>query len=384
MKQELMNRIKAGEDSYTEFKSESFHNESLAKEIVAFSNMKGGTIWIGIEDSGEITGVKDKKLEERVINICRNLVEPSVFPEIKSHSYEDNSKVLEVIITKGDFKPYKVKSQNRIYIRVGSVSIEPSIPELTRLLQSGGQFHFEISSIPGTSISDFDRLRFREYCERYRNTEFDESTIISILQNLQLMEKENNLTVLGMLFFGNRIENKLPQAGIQMLYFEGDDKTGNIIDQKEIYSVIPECIDSAVKFIQNNSKVKGIFTDKDYRRMDVVEYDPFIVRELIANAFCHRDWSIFGQKVRLHMFSDRLELFSPGGLPNTLTLQNALSGISYYRNPAITQICKDYGIVEKAGRGLEKIIRRCKELHLPFPNFECEPEYVKVTLVNNG
>ncbi|MBK9502056.1 MAG: putative DNA binding domain-containing protein [Leptospiraceae bacterium] len=300
--QDLIQRIKAGEDSITEFKNEAFHNESLAKEIVAFSNMKGGHIWIGIDDDGIISGIKDPKIEERVINICRNLVEPSVLPEILSHYFESDKKVLEVIVSRGDFKPYKVKGQNRIYIRVGSVSIEPSIPELVRLLQSGGQYHFEISSLPGTEISDFDQLRFREYCEKYRNTEFEESKINTLLQNFQLINKDSFLTVAGMLFFGNQIEHRLPQAGISMLYFDGNDKTGNILDQKEITSSIPECIESALKFVQNNSKVKGLFSQDDFRRQDIHEYDSYIIRELIANAFCHRDWSIFGQRIRLFCF----------------------------------------------------------------------------------
>ncbi len=380
---DLMNRIQAGEDSLNEFKSQNFHNESLAKEISAFSNMKGGTVWIGIEDNGEITGITDVKIEERIINICRNLLEPSVLPEIKSHIVENKFKIMELIIPKGDYKPYKVKGQNRIYIRVGSVSIEPSIPELIRLLQAGGQYQYEISSVPGTNLGDFDLLRFREYCGKYRNTEFNESVIVSMLQNLQLMDKEMSLTVTGLLFFGNQIEIRFPQIGIQMFHFEGTDRSADMIDQAEINAPIPECIIAAVKFVQSNSKVKGIFTEDSLIRQDIMEFDHFVIRELIVNAFCHRDWSIFGQKIRLSIFSDRLEIFSPGGLPNTLTFQNALSGVSYYRNPLISQICRDYGIAEKAGRGIEKIMKRCKEQNLPVPDFRCEPEFINVTLVKN-
>ena len=179
----LITILEQGEDHVTEFKSGRFHNESLAKEIVAFSNSSGGSIFIGIEDDGAVSGIDDKATEERIINICRNLIEPSVLPEIFSHRHSNGKKVLEVVIPKGLFKPYKIKGQNRFYVRVGTVSIEPSMPELIRLLQSGGLYHFEITSLPGTSVSDLDWLRFREYCQTCRKLEFEEQDARKLLQN---------------------------------------------------------------------------------------------------------------------------------------------------------------------------------------------------------
>ena len=90
-----------GEDHITEFKSGRFHNESLAKEMVAFANSNGGSIFIGIEDDGVVTGIDDKTVEERVINICCNLIEPSILPEIFYHQHSSGKKILEVVIPKG-------------------------------------------------------------------------------------------------------------------------------------------------------------------------------------------------------------------------------------------------------------------------------------------
>lgn len=112
------------------------------------------------------------------------------------------------------------------------------------------------------------------------------------------------------------------------------------------------------------------------RRQDIPEYEPFVVRELIVNAFAHRDWSIFGQRIRLSLFNNRLELFSPGSLPNTLNLDRALAGISYYRNPLIAQMLKDYGFMDRLGRGLQKIIK--------FYNFHGSPLYQKSPFFENG
>lgn len=377
---DLTTTLEHGEDHVTEFKSSRFHNESLAKEVVAFSNSHGGSIFIGIEDDGSVSGIDDQAMEERIINICRNLIEPSVLPEIFFHRHSSGKKVLEVAIPQGLFKPYKIKGQNRFYVRVGTVSIEPSMPELIRLLQSGGLYHFEITSLPGTSTADLDWLRFREYCQTRRKLEFEEQDARQLLENWQLLDRHGQMTVAGALFFALNPERLLPQSGIQLFRFIGLDNTGAIADQKEVSTPIPEAIDAAVKFVQFNSAVHGVFVDGDPRRTDLPDYDFFVVRELITNAFCHRDWSIFGQKIRLSLFDDRLELFSPGALPNTLTLENALAGVSFYRNPNIAQLCRDYGLVEKAGRGLQKIVAICKQRGLLQPHFQCDSTFIKTTV----
>ena len=382
MSTSLAEIIQRGEDNAVEFKSSRFRNDSLAKEIVAFSNRSGGSIFIGIEDDGTISGITGEGIEERVINICRTLVEPSVIPEIYSH-LADAAKVLEVRIPKGMFKPYKVKNTHRFYVRVGSVSIEPSTQELVRLLQSGGVNHFEITSLPGTSLHDLDLLRFREYCEGFRKVEFDETDFARLLCNWQLTDKQGQCSITGMLFFGKDIPRFLPQAGMQLFYFEGIDRTGVILDQRELCEPIPETIDTAVRFVLAHSSVKSFFPTHSIRRVDVPEYELFAVRELIVNAFCHRDWSVSGQKIRLSLFDDRLEVFSPGALPNSLSLENALSGVSYYRNPNIAQLCKDYELAEKAGRGLQKIFKNFRESNLPTPEIVNDPAFFQVIMKRN-
>ena len=384
MAKSLSEILQSGEDSAIEFKSAEFRNDSLAKEVVAFSNMAGGSIFIGVEDDGTVSGIPVSGIEERVINICRNLVEPSVIPEIYSHLAASGAKVLEVRIPKGIFKPYKVKSTNRFYVRIGSVSIEPSTQELVRLLQSGGVYHFEVTSLPGTSLADIDLLRLRTYCEQYRRVEFDDMAVARLLSNWQLTNAQGQCTITGALFFGMNLARLLPQAGIQLFRFEGSDRTGTMLDHRESSEPIPEAVDAAVKFVRAHSAVKSFFPVDSIRRVDVPDYDLFAIRELVVNAFCHRDWSIFGQKIRLSLFDDRLEVFSPGPLPNTLSLENALAGVSYYRNPNIAQLCKDYELAEKAGRGLQKIFKSYRERNLPSPELVNDPNFFQVVLKKNG
>ncbi len=378
---DLKNKIANGEDSKVEFKSAGFHNDSLAKEIVAFANMSGGDIFIGVEDSGVITGIPNSKIGEKIINISRNNIIPSLIPELAVVSC-DAHKVLRIKVDKGKYKPYKVRTTNKYYIRAGSVSIEPTTEELSRLFQNGSQLHIEVSSIHGTSEKDLDVLKLRLYCNRYRDIEFDEDEIDKLCYNLQLMDENGHLTIVGLLFFGNHITRFLPQAGIELNCFKGQDVTSEILDYKAEESDIPFMVNAAIKFVKLNSRVRPKFDQSELIRNDQPDYEPFALRELIVNAFMHRDWSVFGQKIRINLFSDRLEVFSPGRLPNTLTLQRALFGISYYRNPIIAQMLKDYKLADKVGRGLQKILKYYRSNDLKMPEFESQPEYFRAILYN--
>jgi ATP-dependent DNA helicase RecG len=252
--------------------------------------------------------------------------------------------------------------------------------ELIRLFQNGQQFHFEISPLPGTSLADFDTLKFRVYCRDYRQIEFEERDLENLLHNLQLLTQEGNLTVAGMLFFGNYQKNVLPQAGIDLIRFSGPDVTSEILDRKEVLEEIPALIKIAEDFVKYHSCKRSYFNDEQTRRFDRWDFEPFVIRELVTNAFAHRDWSIFGQKIRLALFQDRFELFSPGKLPNTLHLENALHGVSYYRNPVIAQLLQDYRLSEKLGRGLYKIMTFYRKNNLLPPEFTVDANAFQVKL----
>jgi ATP-dependent DNA helicase RecG len=183
-----------------------------------------------------------------------------------------------------------------------------------------------------------------------------------------------------MLYFGKELTQFLPQSGIDMFRFSGTEKDTDILDHKTEILPIPQLLEVGERFIKYNSSTKAVFNQSETRREDVQEYPEFVVRELLSNAFAHRDWSIFGQRVKIDIFSDRLEIFSPGKLPNTLELESAISGISYYRNPIISQMLKDYSLVEKSGRGLLKILNYYKKNKLSLPRFDATNFFLKVTL----
>jgi len=331
-KTEILELIKAGENSRIEFKSVQFHSDSLIPEII--------TIVV------------------------------------------DGKKILKVIIEKGRNKPYKVKTSNKFYIRAGSVSIEPTNEELVRLFQDGQQFHFEVSPLFRYSTKDFDLLGFRDYVANYRDLAFEEYEIDNLLYNLQCTDEQDRVSVVGALFFATNPSRFLPQSGIEMNAFDGVDTSANLIDYKSENCIVIKCIEQALSFIKKNSTTKVIFDSESGNRIERTDYEPFVIREIIVNAFMHRDWSIFGQRIRVNLFKNRVEVFSPGRLPNTLNLRRALSGISYYRNPIISQMLKDYKMADRVGRGLQSVVNHYKKNMLKEPLFEDETEYFRVILYN--
>ncbi len=379
-KAEIYEIIRAGENSRIEFKSIQFHSDSFSKEAVAFANMKGGDIYIGISDDGKIENI-DSSVEEKIVNICRNNIHPSIIPEIVA-IVVDGKKILRVTVEKGQHKPYKVKTSNKFYIRAGSVSIEPTNEELVRLFQDGQQLHFEVSSLFRYDTNVFDLLSFRDYVENYRGLSFEDAETDNILYNLQCINEEGLVSVVGALFFATNPTRFLPQSGIEMNAFEGKDTSSNLTDYKSENCSIIKCIEQALAFIKKHSITKVTFDSENGNRIERADYEPFVIREIVVNAFMHRDWSIFGQRIRINLFKNRLEIFSPGRLPNTLNLRRALAGISYYRNPIISQMLKDYKMADRIGRGLQTVVNHHSKNKLKDPLFEDETEYFRVTLYN--
>lgn len=243
--------------------------------------------------------------------------------------------------------------------------------------------HFEISSVFGCTIDSLDLYLFKTYLKEYRELEFEEDEIENLLYNLQCIDEKGVPSVVGMLFFGKNTHRYLPQIEVELNCFVGEDATSDIIDSKSDESVIPISIQNAMQFIKYHSKVSAIFDGDTGNRVEFPQYEPFVIRELVVNSFMHRDWSIFGQKIRINIFSDRIEVFSPGKLPNTLNLQRALSGISYYRNPIIARMLKDCRLADRVGRGLQKIMRFYKERGGKLPEFDVDGEYVRVEVYGN-
>ena len=245
----LLEIISQGENAAVEFKSASVRPESLAKEMVAFSNALGGTILIGVEDDGTISGVDAQRFEERVANICRHNVVPAINPVIDMVEI-NNLIVCAVGIPKGPHKPYQ-SLDGKFWVRVGSTNRQATKEELSRLFQSAGLVHFDISPVEGTSASDLDLHKAHLYWKGSYDIDFidlDQEEQSSILINSDvLVPHEGNIvaTVGGLLIFGKQPQRRLPQSSIMFALFKGRDVTAELVDKKEITGTLPELTSAA-------------------------------------------------------------------------------------------------------------------------------------------
>ena len=372
----LVGLIDQGESSTLEFKRDGLSIQSLAKELVAFLNLEGGTCLIGVEDDGSISGTSRAGIEEWVAEACRTKIEPPVIPLLSwTRNVEPGLDVLVVGVPAGPDKPYaRVHNRRRTYyIRVGSTSREAGQDELGRMFQASGRLRYGEKPVPGAGFDTLDRRRLRDYLNRVMEGEAPEGDDLDgwerLLRNIELMTMSAGqcvATIDGMLLFGKRAGRYVPQSGIRAICYPGtdpdyatradEDLRGPLVPLgAEDGSLIESGLaDRAWDFVRRNTTPTAYLEGP--RRIDRWEYPEDVVREAVVNALVHRDYSIAGTDVMLGIFSDRMEIVSPGLLPNTVTVEGMKAGARYARNQTLVNIMRDYRYVDARGMGVRNKI----------------------------
>jgi len=372
--------LERGEDSTLEFKQEMPQPGALAAEIVAFANAAGGTILFGVQDDGSISGTTDEGLEEHLINLCRQNVDPPIFPVITKLK-KNGLQVLALYIPKSS---NVVSTQDgKYYIRVGSTKRQPSKEELARLFQRSRQIQFDETVVEAAPMAEIDLARVDIFLRGLKQPALSESKLPreNLLLNLRVLKSDERgafPTVAGLLAFGKNVQRYLPGAEIQAAYYRGDSRTSEVLDQKTIRGTVVEQIENAFGFVKNNMRVGSVI--QGAKRIEFPEYSLEATREAITNAVAHRNYSLSGSGIRLFMYVDRLEVSSPGGLPNTLTLEN-IRLVQFARNQLLASYLTGMGYMEKRGEGILRMIDWSRQNQAPEPKFELPAEELfQVTL----
>lgn len=369
-KSELCEIIKNGESSGVEFKRDDVPIQDLAREIVAFANYQGGMILLGVEDDGQISGIQRQNIEEWVMEACRIKVEPEIIPYYETVVVEEGKKVAIVRISSGQTKPYAMLHHGHryYYMRVGSTIREAGREELLRLFQASGRVNVELQPVPGATLDDLDRRRLRQYFKSILEQSIpkQDAELCHLLETVDLMTQANSIsvpTVAGMLLFGKKVTRFMPQAGIRAVAFSGKEKDYAAIDDEVLTGpMLPLREESGKSFVERGLVEQAVdFTRRNIgvkahldlgRRVEKRDYPLDVVREVIVNAIVHRDYTIAGTDIMLAIYSDRIEITSPGRLPNTVTIEGILRGQRYARNQILVYIMRDYGYVEYRGMGI--------------------------------
>jgi ATP-dependent DNA helicase RecG len=372
----LRELIHHGENSGVEFKRDALDACSLAKEIVAFANFAGGRVLIGVEDDGSISGISRPELEQWVMNVCRDKIRPEIIPYVTiMHDVQPGRSVAIVQVERGLHVHHLWHDQHRTYyIRVGSQSREASPEELARLFQQRGSLRSELQPVSGSSIDDLDLRRLTEYFRDIRQQDFPPPTEreawIQLLTNTEFLvptDGHTPATVAGLLLFGHNPNRFLPQAGIDAAVYKSNVKDYDTDERLYVrgpmvrYGVENLPTDNGHwetlrAFFQRHLSYERL-DDLD-RRVRVWDIPADVLREGIINALAHRDYLLSATTIEVSIYSDRVEIVSPGRLPNGINPQRMAAGCRAARNQLLKDTLRDYGYMEHMGLGVpRKIIR---------------------------
>lgn len=376
---ELLEIIANGENSGVEFKRDVLANHDLAKELVAFSNLAGGIVLLGVEDDGSISGTSRPDLEEWVMTTCRDKIRPAIIPFFEIvRDVEPSKDVAVVRVSRGyDVHSLWHNSSNKYFIRVGSTSREATPEELRRLFQQRGSIRAELQPVSGATFEDLDRRRLSDYFARVRQQfappDDDYAAWQSLLVNTELMTEEG-VTVGGILLFGKTPNRFLPHAGIDAVAYPGTEKDYATRERTALRgpmtpliaadgSVVENgLVEQALDFVRRNTPVEA--TLENGRRIEKSAYPPDVLREAVVNALIHRDYLLTSTDIELSIYANRLEIVSPGRLPNGITPERMRTGCRAARNQLLKDIMRDYGYLEHMGMGIpRKIILGMKEFN---------------------
>lgn len=381
---ELLSLIARGESEVLEFKLDSVRNEQLARELGALANYRGGWLILGISDKRQVVGLTRADNEERIQHLCYGF-EPPLQVEIRQVTVRDRS-VLVIHLTGNYDKPYAYQSQTRriYYIRSGTVSREATRAELRRLFQQSAQLHYEITTLQDTDWQDLHLILVGEYLAYYRSLKLDDYSPTeqrTLLHNLALL-RDDRLTLLGGLLFGRNKETVLPATGIQVVAYQGIDKSAPVIGNRYFGKPLIQDLPLLMDYLDVHNPTS--FDRPIAARQEQRRFPPSALREAVVNAICHRDYTIKGSPILIEFFADRLVITSPGGLPNTQTLETVKLGLVYQRNPLLVQYLYDFRYVERIGRGIATMFAAMREQGHPDPELMAGDSYFRVTLPVRG
>ena len=419
---QLAGLIGSGENSGVDFKRDAVRPERVAREIAGLLNLEGGHVLLGVEDDGAVTGLSRdrRKAEEWVMEVARTHVRPAMIPFWETVEWREGM-IVGVVSLPADApdKPYKARRGSAwvTQVRAGTTTRDATDEEEMRLYQQSGRLQYDRKPVPGTAFPDLDLRRLINYFRDLRQQDFpeigDEEAWTHLLVNTEIMVESRGRSIAsaaGLVLFGRNPNRYLPHAGVSAAAYAGVEKDyeakeratvrGPAVSlafqrteadgtrfprQPRTFSESIEWIDSGViertlEFVRRNIGLKA-WIDAGGRRQERWEYPLEAVREAVVNAVAHRDYTITVSDIELSIYADRMEIISPGRLPNTVTVAKMRAGYRATRNELVKEVLRDYRYVEATGLGVpRKIVRGMREHNGTEPDLVEEDDRFTVRL----
>lgn len=332
---EIVKLIAKGETTKVRFESDVNNVTSIAQEMVAFSNTKGGLILIGVDDkTGKIHGLSFQDIH-RINNLLSTASQDHVKSpvDISTETVEvDNNMVIVVTVPEGADKPHTDK-EGIVWIKNGSDKRKVlSKDHLSRLLQSSGNLYAEEMLLQHSSLDDLNWYQFQSFYEEKYKEVCEKEELQRYLTNLRLGDK-GKLNVAGALLFGKNLQKLTPSFFIAAIWFRGNSVTDNEYRSSEnIIGTVDQQFKRGYDFIL--AKLDKAQAGQPFNSLGKLEIPEIVITELLVNALIHRDYFI-RDSIKLFVFEDRVEIISPGKLPNSLTEELIKKGVRVSRNHII-------------------------------------------------
>ena len=369
------------EGQYFDRKSARIKPSDIAKHLIAFANANGGVLAIGIEDNNEVTGFEIKgarkinEFREIPYSMCTSGLSFQCFEKVLATSQGDKTCLIFMV----DASTEKVIKQNdgNVFLRVGDKSKRLNHEQITQLEYDKGERTFEDVLVEDSSYDDIDI----DLVQQYKNIMNSSSSGEEILEARGLLRK-GHLTNAGVLLFAKYPTKFLPNARLRLLKYDGNKmETGrrlNIVKEINFEKPIPRIIKEVRQAINLQLREFQYLDDNGIFKI-IPEYPEFAWFEGVVNSLTHRNYSIIGDHIRVSLYDDRLEILSPGKLPNIVTIDN-MKNTRYSRNPRIARVLSEFGWVKELNEGVKRIYDEMELSYLKFPTYS-EPNGNSVLLV---
>jgi ATP-dependent DNA helicase RecG len=382
--QELYNIVAQGKGPDLHWFQEGVSLSHLAATFVAMANTSGGTVLLGVSPrSGRVQGVHNVVHTRDRIFQAALLADPPLILPLPVLQKINETQVLWITIPAG--LPNVYSMEGRYMWREGIRNAPMPARRLRQLLLERGALQFETKIPPGATMDDLDMSQIHAYVERLyfpvsEGSRHEVSLASDVLLQRGCLRNENGElrpTYSALLLFGRHPQRWLPAASILAARFSGVAFSDQYIKQ-DISGTLPEQLRQAELFVRDN--LRSVVRLVGLRHRESLEYPFEAVRELLVNAVAHRDYNLQGDCIHLNIFSDHLEVTSPGELPGPVTLQNLLEA-RFSRNAVIVQVLADLGFVERLGYGLERVVNLMGDNGMQLPRFEEHAGTFRVTLL---
>ena len=371
------------ESSVLEFKRELPKSDQIVKTMIGFCNQNGGKLVVGVSDSGDIEGIPpadQEKLLESIEKAIFEATQPSIIPRVSLRRFGDKT-VVEIEVSSGMNKPYYRKSEGRdrgTYIRLGSSTLRATSELIKELEWQSSGLSFETMPEYKSTKNELDLKRVQNFL---KNKKIGVNAPVSdeLLKSYGLIIEEHfnyYPTKAGLLLFGKNPQKYLSEAIIICTHFQGNSGR-EVLASVDCEGDLFNQIHQAESFVVG--RMTRAFNIKKTKRDEILEIPYLAIREALINAVVHRNYHIQAP-IKIAIFENRIEIFSPGQFPGPLNTKNLRSGITYLRNPAICKVLREAGYVEKLGSGLITIFEEYEKQNLEDPVIVEGENYIKCVL----